>query len=248
MIFALSFLWVYYCIKSAAWAIALASVLAVSSAYIMWQMQGKIVKSKTAKLQNKKAVAMFHDYLKYNDDNAKVFTELYRYYHYEVESVDYDSFVASKDGATTLVCLCFNGNSLTADNLQAAIVAAKRKKTDKLSIYASKIDGQLRKTALQRFDVTFVDLANAYRLLEGCDKLPNIPRIKPAKSSFIAKYAFCRKRFGWYLGSCIFMTLVSIVAYFPYYTLGWATVMLALALYSLFNTRYNGRQTTVTLN
>lgn len=248
MIFALSFLWVYYCLKSVTWAVALSTIVALSSAYIMWRMQLKVSSVRTAKAQSKKAVANFHDYLKFNDDNSAVFAPLYAYYGYEVTAIDADSFVATKNGISSLVCLRFDEDSLKQTDLQQAVIAAKRKKVDKISIYCAKADSPVRKTATAHYDVTFVDISNAYQLLESCGKLPALPNVKPAKNSFVASYAFCRKRFWWYFGSSIFMTLVSVVAYFPYYTLGWATVMLALALYSLFNTKYNTVQTAVKLD
>lgn len=248
MIFALSFLWVYYCLKSVTWAVTLSAIIALSSAYIMWRMQQKLSGVKTAKAQNKKAAANFHDYLKFNDDNAAVFAPLYTYYGYDVTAIDEDNFVAAKNGIASLVCLRFDEDSLRQPVLQQAIITAKRKKVNRVCIFCAKVDSPVRKTATAHYDVTFVDISNAYQLLESCDKLPNLPTVKQTKNSFVASYAFCRKRFWWYFGSCIFMTSVSIVAYFPYYTLGWATVMLALALYSLFNTRYNPMQTAAKLD
>lgn len=248
MIFALSFLWVYYCVKSVAWALTLGLILAFCSAYLIARIQNKVGQVKAVKQQNKKVVANFYDYLKYNENNAELFAELYRYYHYDVDIVDYDSFIAVKDNSRYYVATLYAKDSLNASDIATAIVQAKRAKTDKLRVYVGKADAVISKTAKQRFDVEFVDVNNAYELLSQADKLPTIPQVKPAKNSFIAKYAFCRKRFGWYFASSVFMALVSVVAYFPYYTLAWATVMLVLALYSLFNTRYNTRQTNVTLN
>lgn len=248
MVFALSFLWTYYSIKSAIWAAALAAILALCSAYLIYRAQNKVGQIKSAKKQNKKAVANLYDYLKYNDDNAAVFADLYRYYHYDVHTVDFDNFIAEKDGVTTYVTLLYAKDSVNSADIASAVVAAKRSKADKLRIYAAKIDAAALKNAAQRFDADFVDAANAFKLLEQSGKLPAVPDVKQRKNSFAAQYAFCRKRFGWYFGSCIFMTLISIVAYFPFYTLAWATVMLILALYSLLNTRYNVRQTDVTLD
>lgn len=248
MLFALSFLWVYYCLKSVVWAVTLAAVIALCAAYIMWRMQCRLGNIRTAKSQSKKNVLKLADYLKYNDDNSAVFAPLYGYYGYEVSVIDYDSFVVVKNNVKTLVCLRFEEDSLKQTALQQAIVTAKRSKLNKLAIYCAKADAAARKAASAHFDVTIIDVGNVYRLLSECDKLPTLPDAKPTKNSFAASYAFNRKRFGWYFGSSIFMTLVSIVAYFPYYTLGWATVMLALALYSLFNTRYNAIQTTIRLD
>lgn len=248
MIFALSFLWVYYCLKSAAWAVALSAVIALCSAYLMWRMQNKVNDIRSAKTRNKKAALNLHDYLKFNGNNAELFAPLYVYYGYEVTEIDYDNFVATKSGVCTLVALRFEEDSLSYPKLQQSVIAAKRRKVDKLCIYCAKVDTSVRKTAIAHFNVDFVDVSNAYELLSNCDKLPALPAAKHAKNNFVASYAFCRKRFWWYFSSSIFLTLVSIVAYFPYYTLGWATVMLGLALYSLFNTRFNPKQTTLQLD
>lgn len=248
MIFALSFLWVYYCLKSVTWALALGLILAFCSAYLIYRIQSKVGQIKVTKQRNKKAVANLYDYLKYNDDNSKLFAELYRYYHYDVEIVDFDNFIATKEQSSTYVATAYCKDSLTLSDVAERIVQAKRAKANRLRIYAAKADPIIARNAAKRFDVEFVDINNAYELLAQADKLPAVPEIKPVKNSFVAKYAFCRKRFGWYFASSIFMALVSVVAFFPYYTLGWSTVMLVLALYSMFNTRYNSRSTTVKLD
>ena len=222
MIFALSFLWIYFCLKSVAWAVSLGLILALCSAYLIYRIQNKVGQVKAVKQQNKKAAAKLCDYLKFNDDNASLFADLYGYYHY-----------------TTF----YRKDSVSSFDIAEAVVKAKRKKTNKLLIYAAKIDANALKSATQYFDVKFADVNNAYELLASADKLPVLPNTKPTKNSFVAKYAFCRKRFGWYFASSVFMALLSLIAYFPYYLLGWSTVMLILALYSMFNTRYNVKQT-----
>lgn len=223
-------------------------ILALCSAYLILRIQNKVGQIKSVKNKNKKAVSNLYDYLKYNDNNAELFAELYRYYLYDVETVDFDSFVASKDGERYYVVTLYAKDNLTGQDVAHAVVQAKRLKADKLRVYAGKADAIALKNAKQRFDVDFVDLNNAYELLNAAGKLPAFPDVKPVKNSFVAKYAFCRKRFGWYFASSVFLALVSVVAYFPFYTLAWSTVMLTLALYSLFNTRYNAKQTTVKLN
>lgn len=248
MIFALSFLWVYFCLKSVIWAVALGLILALCSSYIIFRIQNKTGQITASKKQNKKAVASFYDYLKYNENNAALFTELYRYYGYAVDAVDYDSFVATKDCVSTYVMTLYGKDNVTANDVTECVRLAKRRKTDKLRLYACKIDSVALQNAQRRFDVAFVDVSNAYELFAQAGKLPIVPDVKPAKNSFVAKYAFCRKRFGWYFASSVFTALLSLIAYFPYYLLGWSTVMLGLALYSMFNTRYNVKQTQIRLN
>ena len=247
MIFALSFLWIYFCLKSVAWAVSLGLILALCSAYLIYRIQNKAGQVKAVKQQNKKAAAKLCDYLKFNDDNASLFADLYGYYHYNVEIVDYDSFIATKNNESTYVTTFYRKDSVNSFDIAESVVKAKRKKISKLLIYAAKIDANALKSATQYFDVNFADVNNAYELLASADKLPVLPNAKPTKNSFVAKYAFCRKRFGWYFASSVFMALLSLIAYFPYYLLGWSTVMLVLALYSMFNTRYNVKQTNLTI-
>ena len=139
-------------------------------------------------------------------------------------------------------------NALTQDGLRKAVVCAKRNEADKLFVLAAKIDQPLVKAANARITTTFIDAANAYELLEQCDKLPQIPSARKTQTGFAAKYAFNRKRFGWYMLSSLFMLVISVVSYFPWYTLSWSTVMFALALYCLLNKRYNPTRTAVSID
>ncbi len=247
-IFALSFLWIYYSVKSVVWAVTLGTVIALCAAYLIWRIQNKSGKLKQIKMQNKKAVENLNDFLMYSHNNAELLGDLYRYYGYEVTNVDYDSFIVTRSNSSTYVCADFTDNTVSANAVRAAIVNAKRNNIQTLRMFVCKVDEPTRKTACRHFDVSFVDVANLYALLEQSEKLPIIPQAKKQNNGFVAKYAFCRKRSVWYLTSCIFLTLISVVAYFPYYTLGWATVMLILALYSMFNRRFNPTQTSVSLD
>lgn len=247
-IFALSFLWVYYSLKSAIWAATLGAIIAASSAYLMWRIQSKSDKLKQVKIHNKKVVENLNDFLKFYHNNAEILSNLYRYYGYDVTDADYDSFIATRNGKTEYVRASFDDSAVSPAAVRSAIIQAKRKNVCALRMFVSKVDEPTRKTACQHFDVSFVDVANLYALLEQSDNLPVLPRAKKQNNGFIAKYAFCRKRFAWYFASCVFLTVISVVAYFPYYTLGWATVMLALALYSMFNKRFNATRTTVSLD
>ena len=248
MIFALTFLWAFYSLKNAAVALILSGVIALCSSYILYRALSRWETKKNAKKQRKKDINNFSEYLRYGENNAELFGELFRYYNYEVTPVDYDNFIASKNGKKHFVAICFEQNSLSQDRLRQAVITAKRKQVDKLFIFANKTDAPLIKTANARISSTFVDVANAYELFEHCDKLPEVPSARKTSAGFIAKYAFNRKRFWWYLLSCLFMLLMSVVSYFPWYTLSWATVMLGLSLYCLLNKRFNAQETRVSLD
>ncbi len=247
MIFAITFLWTYYGIKDATVAAVLSLVVALCSSYLLYRALSKWESAKNAKKQRKKAVNDFAEYLKYGENNAKLFAELFEYYNYAITPIDYDNFIATKNGKY-FVAVCFEQNALTQDELRKAVVCAKRNKADKLFVLAAKIDQPFVKAANARITTTFLDAANAYELLEQCDKLPQIPSARKTQTGFVAKYAFNRKRFGWYMLSSLFMLVISVVSYFPWYTLSWATVMLALALYCLLNKRFNPTRTAVSID
>lgn len=247
MIFLLAFMWVYVSIKDATWALVCAAVLTAASAYVMWRIADKWENDKQVKQKRKKDVANFAEYLMFGEDNAQLFCDLFGFYQFETEKIDYDNLIAIKNGQKSYVAICFETDKLTRDRLRESVVAAKRNKADKLYIFANKIEPSERRLAESYINTAFIDGNNAYELFEQCDKLPTLKRRSVQKTSFIAKYAFCRKRFGWYFASCIFMLIISIFSFFPWYTLTWATVMFFLAVYSLFNKRYNTQKTQVSL-
>lgn len=248
MIFALTFLWTFYSLKDVTWALALSGIVALCSSYLLHRALSRWESSKNAKKQRKKLITGFAEYLRYGENNAELFGKLFRYYNYNITPIDYDNFIAEKNGKAHFVAICFEQSSLSQDRLRQAIVTAKRRKTDTLFIFANKIDAQLIKTANVRIESEFIDAANTYELFEQCDKLPSIPNIRKTPNGFIGKYAFNRKRFGWYLLSSLFMLIISVVSYFPWYTLSWATVMLALSLYCLLNKRFNVKETQVSID
>ncbi|MCM1533982.1 MAG: hypothetical protein NC099_04945 [Corallococcus sp.] len=248
MIFALAFLWVYFSIKNVLWALALAAITALSSSYILWRAASKREKIKNAKLRDKKAAESFAEFLRFNADNAELFSDMMRFYGFTVEKYDYDNLVAEKDGEKCFAAICFEADNLSKDRLRHAILNAKRQNADKLYIFAPKADTALQKLSDGHVATTFVDAANAYELFDQCGKLPTFVSKRKTKNSFVAEYAFNKRRFGWYFASSLFMLIISTVSFFPWYTLSWSTVMLGLALYSLLNKRFNPVKTAVTLS
>ena len=248
MIFLLAFMWAYVAIKDVSWSIVCAAILTAAFTYVIWRIADKWDSGKKIKQKRKKDVADLAEHLKFGEDNAQLFAELFRFYGFETDKTDYDSFVATKDGQKNYVAVCFEQDMLSRDRLRECVVTAKRIKADKLYIFANKIGTSEQRTAESYINTAFIDGNNAYELLEQCDKLPTITRRKPKKTSLIAKYALCRQRFGWYFASCIFMIIISVFSFFPWYTLAWATVMFVLAVYSLFNKRYNTKKTQVSLD
>lgn len=248
MIFLLTFTWAYYCIKNVTWALALLAIVSVCACYLLWKSLSKWDDGKRLKKQQKKAISDFAEYLKFGEDNASLFEDMLKYYGFEVFKTDYDSLDAVKNGVKSYAVIHFEQDALSKDALRNAVVDAKRRKAEKLYVFTCKADQPLQTLANAHIPTSFIDAKNTYQLFEQCDKLPAVKIKSRAKSSFVAKYALCKQRFGWYLGSCLFLTAVSIVSYFPWYTLAWATVMFALALYSLLNKKYNIIETRVKLD
>ena len=248
IIYLLSFVWIVYCLKDTTLAFALSAIVALASCYLIWRSLTKFEKGKKLKQAKKSNIASLSEYLRFNENNAELFAEMLRYYRFEVKIVDYDNLLVTKNNVTSYVALRFCQDSLSREELCKTVVSAKRNKCSKLYMFTNKVDSAIQRLAEKYLHTVTVDIANTYALFENCDKLPSLPKSAQRKYSFIASYAFNRRRFGWYFMSSLFMLAVSVIAYFPWYTLGWATVSFALAMYSLLNTRYNTPPTNITLD
>ena len=248
-IFFLCFAWVYHSLKDDILALTLGGVVALCAWYLIWKGQQRLDLGKKIKLREKNAISSFINFLRFGADNATIFEEMLRYYRFDVKTEGYDRLTVTKNGQKCYVAICFAHDSLTKDELRDAVISAKRANCAKLYVFTPKADNALIATANGQIPTVVIDAQNTYALFEQCDKLPAISTQKtPKKASFVARYAFNRRRFGWYFGSSVFMLLISLVSYFPWYTLGWATVFFALAVYSLVNKRFNAKPTRVTLD
>lgn len=248
-VFFLCFLWIVYCLKDRTAAFALATVVALCSAYLLYSVQTESEARKNKKKTATQKVAALARTLRYGADNATLFESMMKYYGFEVQRADADSLVAVKSGVKSYVALRYASDASTREQLAKDVVAAKRASCAKLYLFAHKADKTLLDEANEQIPVRFADVANVYALLEQCDKLPRLDKSKPRRTKgFVAQYAFCRKRFGLYLTMTLFMTAISAVSYVKWYTLCWATVSLIAALYALLNKRYNAQPTAVTLD
>ena len=248
-VFLLFFTWVYYCLKDSALAFWLSLIVAFATGYLVWRFLSKWENGKKIKLAERKNIATLSEHLRFGENNSELFADMLRYYRFEVTKVDYDNLTVVKNGVKSYVATRFTQDSISKEELCKAVVAAKRADCAKLYIFANKVDKSLLDSANAHLHTVAVDVANIYALLERCEKLPNITTKKPIKKPLIiAKYAFNRRRFGWYFSASIFMLAISVISFIPWYTLSWATINLGLALYSLLNTRFNVQPTNVTLD
>ena len=248
IIFLLSFVWIIYCLRDTTLAFALAAIVALASCYLIWKSLTKLENGKKLKQAKKSNIASLSEYLRFKENNAELFTAMLRYYRFEVKTLDYDNLIVTKNNVTSYVALRFAQDSMSREELGKTVVSAKRAKCSKLYLFTNKIDNSLLTLAQKYLHTVSVDIANLYALLDKAEKLPELPKATQKKSTFVASYAFNRRRFGWYFASSLFMLAVSIVAYFPWYTLAWATALFGIALYCLLNTRYNTPPTNITLD
>lgn len=249
IIFMLVFCWTYLSLKNSALSAVLAAIVSACSCYILWQASTKWENGKNAKQKYKKQLSAFSEYLQFNADNASLLSDMLAYYGFEVtEKLDYDGCLTKKNGRTCLARFVFAQDTLGKDALRQCVLTAKRKNCDKLYIFCNKCDKSLQSLANEHIETAFVDVANTYALFEQCGKLPNFPVKKAKKTSFVANYAFNKKRFGWYAFSSVFTLALSAISYLRYYLLVWATAFFLLAVYSLFNKKHNPLPTQITLD
>ena len=248
-IFLICFAWVYYSLKDDTLAFALAAIVALCSAYLIWMALERIDTGKQIKTAKKKALTGFINFMRFGADNATIFENMLRYYRFDIVKKEFDSLIITKNGQNSYVSINFLHDSISRDELREAVVSAKRANCHNLYIFTTKVDATSAASADAHINTIFVDADNTYALFEQCDKLPTIPKQSaPKKVTFLAQYAFNRRRFGWYFTSSLFMLLISLISYFPWYTLAWSTIFFALAVYSLVNKRYNYVKTVVTLD
>lgn len=245
--FLLSFLWIVYCLKETEIAALLAAVVALCCGYLVFRAEKTRNARRSIKRDKAKQIGKLKETLRYGVDNAALFAKMLAYYRFDVSKTDNDNIVAAKNGKTSYVALRFAEETVSQRDIVQAAVQAMRRNCDRLLLFGCKADQTQLTNASKHIEVRFVDVANTYELLEKAEKIPPLVQ-KSHPMSPILPTMLSRKRFGWYFASSIFMLAISVVSFFPWYTLAWATVSFALALYSLLNRRYNMPPTLLTLD
>lgn len=245
--FLLCFLWIVYSLKDVQTAALLATIVALCCGYLVYRAEKVRFRRQNLKRNKVKQTQRLKETLRYGTDNAALFEQMLLYYRFAVNKIDRDSLVAQKNGQSSYVALCFEGESVSQTELVHAAVAALRHSCDRLLIFGCKADNALLKNAAKHINVQFVDIANTHELLEKASKLPPLVQ-KTHPMSPILPNMFCRKRFGLYFATSLFMLAMAVVSFLPWYALAWATVNFGLALYSLLNKRFNSQPTQITLD
>ncbi len=246
MAFGLSFYWIMYCVKNSKTALILSCVIALCFCYVVFHLLTKLQCKKNARAKRKKTLANFAAYLQFNTDNSALFEQLFRFFGYETQTVDFDNLIAVKN-KRIFVSICFQTAKLTENRVQQAVVSAKRTNCNELLIFTNKSENNLMAIANQQLPTKLSDTANCLALFEKAEKLPPLPEIKEQKIRLIATVAFNRKRFGQYFSCAFFTLLCAAFSFVKLYLLIWATILFLLAAYSLLNKRYNQLPTDISL-
>ncbi len=248
-IFLLCFLWIVYCTKNTLVAAWLSAIVALAAAYLIYRAQSEWSARKNSKRAETKKISALANMLRFGENNAELVGEMMRYYRFDAQNLGQDDLVAHKNGNTYYAALRYAADSASREEVVRAVVAAKRAKACKLFLFAHKADKSVLEWASEEMPVSLVDVANLYALLEQADRLPELTYKKSHPiTHFLPKFAFNRRRFGWYAATSLFMLALTMVSFVKWYTLGWATVSMLLGVYCLVNKRYNASPTAVTLD
>lgn len=247
MAFFLCFLWIVYCLKEPKTAALLAAIVAICCGYLVFRAEKARDDRRSVKRRRTKQINDFKQTLRFGADNAALFEQMLTYYDFETRKLGCDDLVGQKNGKYDYFALRFAEEKVSDGEVVKATVSALRQNCDKLYLFGCKVDQAQLKSAAAHIDIEFVDAANAYELFERADKLPKITQ-KFHPISPILPNMFCRRKAGWYFATSLFTLAISVVSFFPWYTLAWATVSFALAMYSLLNKRYNVLPTAIKLD
>lgn len=245
MAFLLTFAWATYCLKNAQAAFLLALIVALCSGYIIFALLSKLEKGKSKKQTKQKTLNDFFAFLQFNADNEQTFEPMLKFFNFEIERIDFDSAVITKE-SKSFCAFCFQTENVSLEQIQKAVVCAKRNGCNKLTVFCNKANN-LQALCNAEIPTKFVDLPNTYALFEQAEKLPAFCHKTVPKQRPIPQYMFNKRRFWWYFLGAIFTLFTAAFSLLKAYLLTWATVLFGLALYSLFNKKYNGTPTDVKL-
>lgn len=173
-------------------------------------------------------------------DGTQLIDDMLRYYLYSTHTIDAHHILASKEHLQHMV-YCHNSiDKVTADNAVQLAHLCQQHAVDNVTIVAPDIDTKAY-TLLSYCNITVkhIDMSSLYDQLQHANMLPQLNRCTTKTKGIVASYALQRNRSKHYAISAIFLIVISRMSYIPVYTLIWATILLILALYSRFNTRYN---------
>lgn len=246
-IFLLTFAWVYYVLRNAQLAFALASIVALCGSYVIWQGLKKYFSVQNKRKADKQQRTDLMTYLRFNTDNIKLFTQMANYYDFDVKDTFSDGFVASKDDQITYFAISFANDCIKGDASVPFVISAKRNKANKMYLLCNKADGNALSLANSQLPTQVIDTNNLYNLLEQSNLLPPLPKQSKQKFSVLGSYALCKARAKSYFGCGIFLLLTSFFGYAKIYNIVWASILCVIGVYCIFNKKYNVLPTCITL-
>ena len=220
MLFLLSYAWAAYCLENALAALAAALVITLCGGYLIFAVFSRAERKKRLKKAEKEKIAAFADFLQFNAHNAELFAEMLKFFRCDIVRAEADNLVVRRE-EKIFVSLLFE-RKICFDSLRKEAVKAAAEECGKMWVFGLNCENALLEQIRQHVDVCFFG------------------PVKRKKASVAANYAFCRKRFRWYFSSALFTAVMAFFSFFPLYLLVWATALFVLALYSLFNRRFNG--------
>ena len=246
-IFFVTFCWVYYILRDATTALILALFVALCASYIVYRIVCTTHKKQQLTKSKKSHLASFTNYLCFCENVGDVFAQLLKYYTFDVQNAQNDGIVATKNGQKNYVALLFDNDVVTTSELRKAVKTAKQHQANKLIVFCIGYKPTDAQMANSQLPTKFVDKQSAFVLFEQADMLPPPTDTTVKKSAYFAQYAFCKKRFGGYFASGMFLLITSALTFFQLYSIVWGTALVAVALYSLLNKKYNVTQNVATL-
>ncbi|MCM1043744.1 MAG: hypothetical protein NC350_06060 [Corallococcus sp.] len=231
-----AFCWTYYATKVPlasllAGALCSAAALALCALYI----KNPPAKSKSLKKEAEKLAMHFA----LTGEDETVCAHL-KYLGYAVEKESRHCYLAEKDGTKYYVGCRFTVEPISADDVISCAQSAKDCSADGAVLLCASCKQEcLAYAKLTETKVTVCQASDVYQWLDKYGKLPDVHQVPPPKLRPAAKFAFNAKRFPYYFSSAVFLFVISLISYFPLYTLLWATALSFLALYCKVNKRFN---------
>lgn len=236
-VFCLSFVWLFFYVRIP-WLSALCSG---GIALVFCLVLYKILPIKTKKYlskQRKKQLEKFEMYLATHDARVLI-AKIFEKKEYEIFYTE-NGFVANKQ-SKMLVGVWFGFEKFSKQALVELIKRAKKVNAGCVILFGGVgFNTKPVCTYTQTRLVTF-SVDETYSLMEKNNLLPQLPDYSDKKDKQIFVYAFNEKRFPYYVVSSLSLVAISFISFFPIYSIVVATLLLAAAIYSKFNKRYNGK-------
>lgn len=229
--------WYYYCTRLVWASLIFGAAISLISALILNKLFS--IKGKAAVNKEKKHACELLDEFLIMNDATQVFSAVYALNGYAVQLKN-NCFYATKP-VKKLCFVNFEFDCLSGQRIVDFIKKAKREKFDKITIYCNKVCANFKEIVkMDVVEVQILTLPDCYDFLKRYDALPALAeKVKMRKANKFFALALNKNRFVYYFWSAVSLFLLSFVSFFKIYTLVFATILFAVALYSKFNNKFN---------